>query len=187
MLPDIEAALGSIATRRMRRRLVRCVPFLDFMASAKPTFLYTSGRPNRANPRGLDCLYFSESEATAIEEFREMWRGTPAERQPTLMFSARVWLHKIVDLGNSDVMRALALSPEDLYGDWRLLAAETRLQEIGGAISRQRGIAAIRFPSAAGHRVRRSGWNVAIFPTALKSPDRVEILGNSADPLEVLP
>ncbi len=79
----------------MQRRLVRCVPHLDFMASDPPRFLYTSGRPNRCNPRGVDCLYFSEDERTADAEYRRQWRGTDAETQPKLTFFARVDLRRI--------------------------------------------------------------------------------------------
>ena len=63
--------LARIPTRRMRRRLVRCVPQLDFDDSDTPSYLYTSGRPNRCNPAGVECLYFSETEATAQAE--EQW------------------------------------------------------------------------------------------------------------------
>jgi hypothetical protein len=44
-------------------------------------------------------------------------------------------------------------------------------------------VAAIRYPSTAA----RGSWNVAIFPDAVVAPDRVEILGDSDVPLEVLP
>ena len=74
-----------------------------------------------------------------------------------------------------------------LYGSWRLAQEPTRLQLLGLAISQQKVIAAIRYPSAAARTGGREGWNVAVFPTAVALPDRVEILGNSPEPLEVLP
>jgi RES domain-containing protein len=178
--------LARLPTRRMKRRLVRCVPQLDFDESAAPSYLFTSGRPNRCNPAGVDCLYFSETEATAQTEYRQAWRGTAAEHQPKLTFTARVHLRRILDLGNSETLRLLGLTREDLEGSWRL-RQPTRLQELGRAISRQVSIAALRSPSAAAAMAGARGWNVAIFPASLEAPDRVEILGRSLEPLEILP
>jgi RES domain-containing protein len=169
----------------MRRRLVRCVPQLDFDESAAPSYLFTSGRPNRCNPAGVDCLYFSETETTAQTEYRQAWRGT-AEHQPKLIFTAHVSLRRILDLGNDETLRLLGLTHEDLEGAWRL-RQPTRLQELGRTISRQVSIAALRFPSAAAAKAGARGWNVAIYPASLEAPDRIEILGRSRAPLETLP
>lgn len=171
----------------MQRRLVRCVPFLAYEGGDSPSFLYTSGRPNRCNPRGVSCLYFSEEARTADAEFRLAWRGTVAEHQPKITFKAVVTFRRILDLENPQARRTLKLRNEDFFETWRLKPAPTRLQELGGAISRQRSIVAIRYPSAAARRQGDPGWNVAIFPSALAPPDRLEILGDSAVPLAVLP
>lgn len=187
MPSGIAALLGSLPTRGMHRRLRRCVPQLDFMAGQPPTFLYTSGRPNRCNPQGVNCLYFSESEATAATEFRAQWRGTPGEDQPKLTYSARVHLRKIVDLGDAAVLKLLGLTATDLFGGWRLAVQSTRLQLLGFAISQQTAITAIRFPSAACRSAGTTGWSVAIFPSAIQPPDRVEILGNTGAALETWP
>jgi len=184
---SFEALLAGLPARRTRRRLVRCVPHLDFMTSDPPRFLYTSGRPNRCNPRGVDCLYFSEDERTADAEYRRQWRGTDAETQPKLTFFARVDLRRIIDLETEQVIHTLGLTHHDLFGPWRLSLELTPLQQLGLAISRQRSVAAVRFPSAALGTSARKGWNLAIFPFSLESPNRVEILGKSGDPLEVLP
>lgn len=184
---SFEALVAGLPARRTRRRLVRCVPHLDFMTGDPPRFLYTSGRPSRCNPRGVDCLYFSEDERTADAEYRRQWRGTDAETQPKLTFFARVNLRRIIDLENDQVIHALALTQNDLFGSWRLSKELTPLQQLGLAISSQRSVAAVRFPSAALGASGRKGWNLAIFPLSLESPNRVEILGKSGDPLEVLP
>jgi hypothetical protein len=184
---SFDALLDEIPVRRMQRRLVRCVPQLDFMAGVPPRFLYTSGRPNRCNPRDVDCLYFSENEWIADAEYRRQWRGTAAESQPKLTFFARAYLQKIIDLENEEVTDALGLTVEDLLGSWRLSRRPTLLQRLGLAISRQRSIAALRFPSAALRSRDRTGWNLAIFPLSLQPPDWVEILGRSGDVLEQLP
>lgn len=178
--------LARLPTRRMRRRLVRCVPQLDFDESEAPSYLYTSGRPNRCNPAGVECLYFSETEAAAQVEYRHAWRGTAAEHQPKLTFTAQVGLRKILDLADGETLRLLALTNEDLEGAWRL-RQPTPLQELGRAISRQSLVTAIRYPSAAAAKAGGSGWNVAIYPATLEAPDRVEILGRSRTPIEVLP
>ncbi len=126
-------------------------------------------------------------ERTAAAEYRHAWRGTPAENQPKLVFVAAVRFRRIVDLGNADTLRSLDLEEADLFGNWRMSPRPTRLQEIGDAVSRQRKIAAIHYPSVATRRLGKPGWNLAIFPSALETPDRVEILGDSEVPLEVLP
>ena len=84
------------------------------------------------------------------------------------------------------VPKALGIRNTDFYGTWRG-RRETRLQKIGRAISEQRRISSVRFPSAASHAEGSSGWNFAIFTASLTPPDRVEILGDGTRPLEVLP
>jgi len=169
----------------MRRRLQSCVPLLDFLRGAPPSFLYTSGRAGRCNPAGVECLYFSESEAVAAEEYRLAWRGTPAEHQPKLTFQARVNLRQVLDLAQTPTLEALGLTSADLAASWRGKPL-TRLQAIGRAVSRQKPIAAIRYPSFAARKKGVAGWNVAIFPEAIEAPDSVEILGTSGVPLAVL-
>lgn len=184
---ELSEVLNRLGPRRMERRLVRCVPQLSFTKLARPRFLYTSGRPNRCNPRGVDCLYFSETERVAGWEYARWWHGTEAEHQPKLTFHARVRLRAIVDLAKRDVLAALGLGAEDLEAPWRTARRPTRLQELGRAIASHRRISAVRYPSTAARQRGRSGWNVAIYPSALVHPDRVEILGDSGTPLEELP
>ncbi len=179
--------LKTLPTRRMRRRLARCIPQLDFMDGRPPRFVFVSGRRNRCNPEGIGCLYFSEDEHTADIEYRHQWRGTVAEFQPKLTFFARVNLRRVLDLGNDNVVQTCGLSADDLFGTWRLKTSPTRLQRLGGAISRQRSIAALRYPSAASLDGSHRGWNVAIFAAALAPSDRLEILGKSGRPIETLP
>jgi len=183
---SLAEVLAQLPTRRMRRRLVRCVPQLDFDESEAPSYLFTSGRANRCNPAGVDCLYFSETESTAQAEYRQAWRGTAAEHQPKLTFTARVRLRRILDLDDRETVRLLGLTREDLEGTWRL-RQPTVLQELGRAISRQSAITALRYPSAAAAKAGAGGWSVAIYPASLDAPDRVEILGRSGEPLEILP
>jgi RES domain-containing protein len=183
---SLAEALAGAPSRRMRRRLYRCVPYLDFERGKPPTYLHSSGRAGRCNPAGVRALYFAEDQAVAEAEYRLMWRGQPAEHQPKLTFTAEVRLAHVLDLQNTATLSALALRAEHLHEQWRR-RPRTRLQELGEAVSGQRTVAAIRFPSQAARRLRRSGWNVAIFPDAVSAPDRVEILGTADEPLEVIP
>ncbi|MDX1644655.1 MAG: hypothetical protein R3244_09890, partial [Thermoanaerobaculia bacterium] len=111
---ELGEALTRLDGRRMERRLVRCVPHLSFTSSPRPRFLYTSGRPNRCKPRGVDCLYFSETERLAGWEYSRWWRGSVREHQPKLTIHARVRLRAIVDLAKRDVLTALGLTAADL-------------------------------------------------------------------------
>lgn len=181
---DLGALVETAPTRPMARWLYRCVPFLAYSRGEPPSFLYTSGRPNRCNPRGVACLYLSEDQSTADREYRRQWQGTPAERQPRLVFQARVRFRHVLDLEKAETLEALGLEPADLVAPWRGRPV-TRLQRIGQAVSRQSRVAAIRYPSTA--RKGSTAWNVAIFPEALEPPDQVEIRGDSETPLEVLP
>ena len=104
---NLDTLLQSLPTRGMRRNLIRCVPALAFVAAECPSYLHTSGRPNRCNPRGVDCLYFSETEGIATLELERSWAGTTAEHQPKLTFTARVRLKRIVDLANDISIEAL--------------------------------------------------------------------------------
>lgn len=182
---DLLRLVENTPTRPMERWLYRCVPFLAYSRGEPPSFLYTSGRPNRCNPRGVGCLYFSETQATADGEYRRHWQGTPAARQPCLTFQARVRFRHVLDLAKPETRRALNLGPHDLTGPWRGRPV-TRLQRIGHAVRRQRRIAAIRYPAATATWNKRA-WNVAIFPGVLNAPDRLEIRGDSGRPLESLP
>jgi RES domain-containing protein len=184
---ELKQVLAGLQTRHVARLLVRSVPQLDFDAGEPRRYLFASGVRNRCNPKGVACLYFSEEEETARAEYEAQWRGTPKEHQPKLIFTARVNLRRVVDLGDTRALEALHLTDEDLFGSWLLKTSPTPLEKIGRAIARQRAITALRYPSAATHRLGRVGWNLAIFRAALKSPDRIEILGKSGDPLEVLP
>lgn len=175
-----------IPTRPAVGRFYRCVPQLHFDGNRPPSYFFASGRANRCNPAGVECLYFSEDEATASAEYRSSWRGLPAEHQPKLTYVARVRLAHILDLDDPEVSLALRLKEEDFYGSWRL-RRRTRLQRLGLAVSAQQRITAIRFPSAAARNEGLFGWNVVIFKGALAAPDRVEILGDGTKPLEVLP
>lgn len=179
--------LATLPTRRMRRKLARCIPQLDFMGGEPPSYLFVSGRANRCNPPGVDCVYFSETEAVAGAEYRRHWQGTPGADQPRLTYFAVVDLARIIDLADEMTLGALDLTDEDMFGTWRGRSEPTRLQGIGLAISRQASISAIRYPSAAARSAGMPGFNVVVFRAAVCAPDSLEILGRSGDSLERWP
>lgn len=180
-----EKLLGSLPARSMERRLVRCVPVLSYMKGSPPTFLYTSGRPNRCNPAGVECIYFSESEDAALGEYRAIHAGSPSASAPRLTYFAEVDLRRVVDLSKQEVLDLLGLSKLDLSAPWRVAPGPTKLQQLGLAVSRQTRISAIRYPAQA--EKADGGWNVVIFRSSIASPNRVRILGNSGESLEELP
>lgn len=171
----------------MARLLARCVPQLDFAGGRPPAYLFSSRRPGRCNPRGVECVYFAETEATADLEYRQRFKGTAAAHQPKLTFFARVRLARIVDLSHPDVCLALGGTQSDLFGPWRPASNLTRLQCIGLEVSRHAKFAGVRFPSAAAHLAGRAGWNIVAFRAALKPPDYLQILGIADEVLEVWP
>ena len=171
----------------MRRRLFRCVPALDFLESSPPLFLYTSGRANRCNPPGVDCLYFSKTERAAMHEYRRMFTGTSAANPPKLTFTAEVDLRQVIDLEKAGVKSVLDLSNADFFESWRDVDSPTRLQQLGLAVSRQHVVSAIRYPSDACRRAGTKGWNVAIFPDTIAPPSELRVAGRSGAVLEGLP
>ncbi len=179
--------LDSLPARRMRRKLARCIPHLDFEDGDPPSYLFVSGRANRCNPSGVECVYFSETEAVAGAEYQRQWQGTPGADQPRLTYFAVVDLARIIDLADETTLGALHLTDEDLFGTWRGRSEPTRLQGIGLAISRQASISAIRYPSAAARSAGMSGFNVVVFRASVGAPDSLEILGRSGDSLERWP
>jgi len=184
---EFDKLLETVPTRPMRRRLVRCVAALDFLEGSAPRFLHSSGRPGRCNPRGVDCLYFSETERVADLEFRGRFAGVGTATEPRLTFFARVDLKDVVDLSGPAVLKALGMSIDDVLEAWRSAPSPTRLQRLGLAVSSQRRVCAIRFASDACRRAGTTGWNVAVFPGAIVAPSRVWILGRSDTSLEELP
>jgi len=179
--------LEGVPTRRMRRRLVRCVAALDFLEGCPPKYLYTSGRPGRCNPRNVDCSYFSETERVADLEYRRRFSSVGAATEPRLTFFAEVDLKHVVDRWRPAVLKTPGISADDALAPWRSVSSPTRLQRLGLAVSMQGRVSTSRFASDACRRAGTSGWNAAVFPGAISSPSRVRILGRSGASLEELP
>jgi len=95
----------------------------------------------------VNCLYFSESERVAMLEYRRAFAGTSVANAPKLTFIAEVDLRRIIDLEKTETKSVLDLSAADLSELWRGAALPTRLQQLGGAVSKQRVVSAIRYLS----------------------------------------
>jgi hypothetical protein len=67
---SMRVALAGAPVEPLRATLVRCVAMLPLTAGGTPDYLFTSGRANRCNPAGVDCIYFSQDERTARAEYR---------------------------------------------------------------------------------------------------------------------
>jgi hypothetical protein len=76
--------LASVPVFELRATLARIVPLGDLVKNSPPDFLFTSGKPNRFNPAGIECVYFSEDEATAGLEYARQWVGLRAGKQPAV-------------------------------------------------------------------------------------------------------
>jgi len=193
-------ALSTAPTISLNAVLVRIVPGLALARRVPPNFLYTSGKPNRFNPAGVGCVYFSEDEETALGEYRRAWRGTPGEHQPRTTFYADVTIRRVLDLTEVSTASQLGITRADLHAPWRGARVLTVTQRLGHAISLQARVVGIRYPSdAAYERIGDlsggtlpdpsliTGANVVVFLQNVRAPDRLRILGPTRRPLQRWP
>jgi RES domain-containing protein len=180
---DWDQLLRDAPTSPYHGNLVRCLPHLTFLGGTPPSFLFTSGRPNRGNPRGVDCLYLAEDRETALAEYEKYW----PDPQPELTFHGQLKAEAILDLGDSGCATHFALEDGDFFDPFRLVTTPTRLQQIGAAIGRQTRVVAIRFPSEARHALGEVGYNFVIYRDSLQSPNFLRILGPGGASLEDWP
>jgi RES domain-containing protein len=177
-LVQLISALKSVPTISVKATLGRMVPFTDLVKYNPPNWLFTSGKANRYNPAGVNCVYFSETEAVAKCEYDDQWKGTTEKNQPVITFYAEIDLDRVLDLANPAVLKALGLQPTDLKAPWRTVSAPTTTQLLGQAINDYQRIAAIRYPSQAAAIQKQNGFNFVIFQgNVLFSPNFVRILG----------
>jgi RES domain-containing protein len=160
----------------------------DWLEKGKaPDFLFTSGKPNRFNTKGVECVYFSDDEQTAGAEYLRLWSGSAGAHQPRVTYFARLRLQRVLDLTQEETLSALGLTATELYRQWRLATLPTPTQMLGTAVSRQTGIPAIRYPSVAARTTGTAGANIVVFRNSLQTPDRVDILGPGKAPLQSWP
>lgn len=165
--PGLSALSGTLATAALCRMVERAV----LERPAKPDFLFTSGRPNRYNPRGIDALYAAEDQATAGAEAERYRNGRTTQ---TIVY----WMvpnARVLDLSDPANLVALGLSDSDLFANWRFATTPTRTQLLGQAVAAQSRLAGIRFPSDAARARGFVGHNLVFFRTAMVGPSSLVI------------
>jgi RES domain-containing protein len=114
-----------------------------------PDWLFTSGKPNRYNPAGVNCVYSAETKEVAQSEYENYWKGTGRESQPVTTFYAEIVLHRVLDLTDQGTLNHLKFQPEDLFKNWRRAKRLTLTQLLGKAVDDSRLFSAVRYPSRA--------------------------------------
>jgi RES domain-containing protein len=168
----------------LQRTLVRRVPMLAMTEAPAVDFLFTSGKANRFNTRGVWCVYFAEDDATAEAEYERHYTG---QQQPYVTYFAEVKLRRVLDLCSAPTLSALSMNARDLRAPWVGARKPTAAQSLGEAVSRQDAVTAIRFPSDAARAKGFAGANVVIFRESVRRPDHVHILGPTKKPLQKWP
>ena len=163
----------------------RLVPQLDLGAS--PNWLFTSGKPNRFNPSGVNCVYFSETREVAQMEYDDRWKGLTGAQQPVTTYFAEVKLQRVLDLTDAATLKVLDLDTQDLFMKWRTAERPTPTQLLGQAVSETGLFCAILFPSKAAADRGREGTNLAIFRDCLRPPNALRISGPGSKPLQEWP
>jgi RES domain-containing protein len=103
---------------------------------------------SRFNPRGRAALYLSERIETA---WLEAQQGFAFKAQPMTLCAYHVDCTDVLDLTDSSVLDALAISPSDLGCAWELIAASGD-RPVTWALAERlmaQGTAAVRVPSFA--------------------------------------
>lgn len=183
----IKRRLAAILPVRVTGTLVRLVPFVDVTKYKPVDWLYTSAKPNRYNPEGVECLYCGEDEPTARAEYDDPWSGVVGSEQPFVTYRVKIRLSAVLDLTSLDVLRQLGLKLDDLFAPWRKVKNPTLTQLIGLAVQEGATFSAIRFPSRAAKDAGFVGTNLVIFRDRVVKPDSVRILGPTAKPLQKWP
>ena len=148
-----------------------------------PDFLFTSGRPNRYNPAGVECVYFSADGATAGAEFDRYWQERTTQR---LLYFCRASA-RVLDLTDVAVRDMLGLREAELFNPWRLAMAPTATQQVGAVVAGQRRFAGVRFPSDAARERGFAGSNLVFFRSAVAAPARIEVLDDMGQLLQAWP
>jgi hypothetical protein len=186
-LESLKAALPNVPAGRWKGRLTRRVEFLALLACNPPNWLYTSGRPNRFNPRGIHCVYFAAAPDIARIEYEDLWQGQQGAGQPATEFNADVDLRRILDLTSTAALKALNIDQDELFVNWRRARNPTLSQLIGQAINETNLFSSIRYYSQAAARKDVAGANIVIFREALRAPEFVHIIGPAKKPLQQWP
>ena len=183
-ITELRELLEGVPARRMRKTLVRCVALEALMEDGEPDFLFTSGKRDRFNLEGVDCIYFAEDEETARAEHG--CQDQPRTFHPVCTFFAAVVLD-VLDLSDKAVRLNLGLTEKELRAPWERAQRPTRSQVLGTALSQHGQMAAIRYPSDAARAHGFAGHNVVIFRKRVRRPNYVRVLGPTRKALQSWP
>lgn len=186
-LASLKAALKTAPAIAAKAKLFRRVEFVALVSNNPPNWLYTSGKPQRYNPAGVQCIYFGEDTNGTRAAYEAIWKGLKGADQPATEFSAVMDLQRVLDLTDGATLDALEVDANDLYKNWRRAKRPTLTQLIGQAVNETKLFSAIRFQSKAGGGRGQVGINFVIFPDCVRSPDSVCILGPTSKPLQKWP
>jgi hypothetical protein len=184
-LESLKAAFRKASFVSIRAKLTRLVPQLDLGPS--PDWLFASGKPNRYNPAGVDCVYFGETRDVAQSEYDYHWKGLRAANQPVTTYYAQIDLRRVLDLTSDATLKSLKLTSNDLFTNWRRSRKLTLTLLLGQAVNETRLFSAIRYPSKAAAIQGTAGINFVIFRNCVRAPDSVRILGPTSKPLQKWP
>jgi RES domain-containing protein len=180
------AALKGVATIRLDKILVRNVPFFSLIRQRPLQFLFSSGKPNRFNLEGTNCLYLSEDQRTAFTEWSQPLTGV-VPVAPYTTFFVRVRIGLVLDICDRKTCAALKLSQAEIFANWRNAPRYTETQELGETVGTNTHVVAIRFPSYAAKKDNFLGVNVVIFRDKIVFPDAVEVFEEHEEVVERLP
>jgi hypothetical protein len=184
-LASLKVALKKAPAVSVRTKLTRLVPELDLGPS--PDWLFTSGKPGRYNPAGVDCVYFGETREVAQSEYENYWKRLAGANQPVTTYYAAVVLRRVLDLTDDVTVKALGVNTKDLFTNWRRSKQPTLTQLLGQAVNETGLVSAIRYPSKAAVAYGKAGVNFVIFRDCVRAPDSVRILGPARKPLQKWP
>ncbi len=186
-LASLKLALALVPPQLIKKQLTRLVPFQHLASISPPDWLFTSGKPNRYNPAGVQCVYFGETKETAGIEYESLFLGLLGRRQPVTTFYADIVLRRVLDLTDPLTLNALKLDPKELFKNWRRTKTPAVTQLLGKAVNETEHFSAIRYPSQAAAKQGKVGANFVIFRDRIRAPDSVVILGPTRKPLQKWP
>ena len=186
-LASLKILLATAPAQAVKAQLTRIVPFIDLAAHTPPDWLYTSGKPNRYNPAGVNCVYFGETIEVARAEYEGVWKGLVGKDQPVTIYYANVVLQRVLDVTSDATLEALEVDDKDLFKNWRRATRPALTQLLGQAVNETGLFSAIRYPSSAAANRGQAGINFVIFGRCIRSPDSVRILGPTRRPLQEWP
>jgi RES domain-containing protein len=185
--PKLQNALSGISPLSVNARLSRVVDFFDLTSQARFEFLYTSGRPNRFNPRGLQCLYLADERETCMMEIRENDPDYETNHSADTTYRVEVQLARALDLLSDSNRSALGLTDKELFAPWRRAKRPTSTQRLGKVVSEGDSFSCIRYPSNAAHKLGQNNWNLVVFRSALAAGETIRIKSPDGKHLEQWP